>query len=280
VSDLIHFAPFFLSLIVIFPYFTQPLEFKYRFVEFFHASNMAAIERMNLLIIPVKYLLIAKNIILLGYILYLSVWYLIICQRDAVIFHKDKSKWLNFFIPSLLVSNLLIILLTSITLTNLSQGGVIYPYHLLIASSIIGALLYISVLFFPNVLYGEVKKQVDPQVLQKPVEGQIQEFEQLLKAHLISHPYLSSDFGKPKLISALKISDRFFTYYFNEYLGSSFAQWKSDLRIDYANNLVQNGYLKNHTIESLALLVGFQSRSKFSTAFKNRIGSLTSNVVN
>jgi AraC-like DNA-binding protein len=170
--------------------------------------------------------------------------------------------------------------LTSITLTNLSQGGVIYPYHLLIASSIIGALLYISVLFFPNVLYGEVKKQIYPQDVLKPEKGQILEFEQMLQAYLISLPYLSSDFGKPKLITELKISDRFFTYYFNEYLGSSFAQWKSDLRIDYAINLVNKGYLKNHTIESLAQVVGFQSRNRFSQAFKKRPGVLPSNAVN
>ena len=279
-SDLIHFVPFFISLLLISPYAFQTLEFKYRFIAFFHVSNLKAIESMNVLAIPVKYFLLIKNIVVMGYILFLSAWYLTSIHKDRQKLSKGKIQWLNFFIPSLLGTNLLIILFSAYTLQNLSTGVVIQPYPILVVSSIVGSLLFVSILFFPNVLYGEVKKQGDPQVVQKPFEGQIQEFEQLLKAHLISHPYLSSDFGKPKLISELKISDRFFTYYFNEYLGSSFAQWKSDLRIDYANDLVNKGYLKNHTIESLALLVGFKSRSKFSTAFKNRTGSLPSNVVN
>jgi AraC-like DNA-binding protein len=223
---------------------------------------------------------IVKNIILTGYMLYISAWYLLTNQRGILILHKGKSKWLNFFIPSMLISNLLIIFFTAYRLTNLGNGDFVNPYPVLILSSIVGALLYISVLFFPNVLYGEVKKQVDTQDTLKPEKGQIQEFEQMLQAYLITLPYLSSDFGKPKLISELKISDRFFTYYFNEYLGSSFAQWKSDLRIDYAYILVKDGYLKNHTIESLALVVGFQSRNKFSQAFKNRVGALPSNVSN
>jgi AraC-like DNA-binding protein len=79
-------------------------------------------------------------------------------------------------------------------------------------------------------------------------------------------------------MSDLKISDRLFTYYFNEHLGISFNQWKSDLRIDYAFDLAKNGYLKSHTIESLAQHVGFQSRNKFTEAFRKRIGINPSEV--
>jgi len=279
-SDLIHFLPFILYVVVISPYVFQTLEYKYRFVAFFHVSNYEAIDKINLLIIPVKYMFIAKNIILTSYMLYISAWYLLIKKRGILILHKGKSKWLDFFIPSILISNLLIIFFTAYRLTNLGNGDFVNPYPVLIVSSIVGTMLYISVLFFPNVLYGEVKKQMDPPETLQPEKGQILEFEQMLQTYLNILPYLSSDFGKPKLISELKISDRFFTHYFNEYLGISFSQWKSDLRIDYANNLVKNGYLKNHTIESLGRKVGFKSRSKFSTAFKSRIGSLPSNVSN
>jgi AraC-like DNA-binding protein len=279
-SDLLHFLPFFLSVLAIFPYSLQSLEYKYRFVALFHVSNYVAIDQLNLLIIPVKYLFIAKNIILSIYMLYISAWYVLTNQRGILILNKGKSKWLDFLIPSILFSNLLILSFIVYRINNLSNGDLVNPYPVLIVSSVVGTLLYISVLFFPNVLYGEVKKQIDPPVVQRPSGGQLQELEQLLQVYLINHPYISLDFGKPKLMSDLKISDRLFAYYFNEYLGISFTQWKSDLRIDYANNLVKNGYLKNHTIESLARLVGFQSRSKFSTAFKSRIGSLPSNVSN
>lgn len=278
-SDLIHFLPFFLALIVIFPYVFQTLEFKYRFITFFHQSNIKAVESMNVLIIPVKYFLIAKNILLFGYILFLSIWYLLIFQKDRLELNKGKIKWLNFFIPSLLLSNLLITLFTAYTLNNISSGVIIQPYPILIVASIVGSLLFVSILFFPSTLYGEVKKQVDTMAVYRPDELQIQKLVQDIQEYVNGRSYLTSDFTKPKMMSDLKISDRLFLYYFNEYLGISFAQWKSDLRIDCAKNLAENGYLKSHTIESLALSVGFRSRNKFTEAFKKRTGINPSEVI-
>ena len=277
-SDLLHLLPFVISILLILPYVFQSIEYKYQYITYFNASNFEAMNRMSVLKMPLRSFLVAKNFHQLGYLVYIGFWYYQVSQKDSFVLHKSKKQWLNFLTITLLISNVLIVLLTFFTLSDMNQSRTVSPYPTLILSSVLGTVIYISIFFFPNVLYEEVKKQAEPRLLLQPEGEQIQDFEKALESYLHTQPYLFADFGKPKMISDLKISDRFFTYYFNEYLGSSFAQWKSDLRIDYANNLVQNGYLKNHTIESLALLVGFQSRSKFSTAFKSRIGSLPSNA--
>jgi AraC-like DNA-binding protein len=43
--------------------------------------------------------------------------------------------------------------------------------------------------------------------------------------------------------------------------------------------LISEGYLKNHTIESLAKKVGFQSRNSFATSFKAQFGVLPSEKI-
>ena len=277
--DWVHFVPFFLCLICIIPYFFQPIEFKYQFVEYFHSFRYLEVERTNILPIGIKYFLALKSVILLGYLLYLAIWYYKFKKKlNAQSKKVVNGVWLTFLITSLLLTNFLITIFTFHSLNSLLHGGVISPYPILIFGSVLGTLLYVSISFFPNVLYFEVKKRTEPKNIVSPEELKISHVEQAIQVYIDGEAYLSSDFNKPKIMSDLKISDRLFTFYFNEYLGSSFTQWRSDLRIDYSYELLKKGYLYNHTIESLAQKVGFQSRNKFTEAFKKRIGINPSEV--
>ena len=278
-SDWIHFVPFFLCLILTIPYFFQPIEYKYQFVEYFHSFKYLEVERTNILPLDIKHFLALKSVLLLGYLFYIAIWYYKI--NKELNFQSKKvvnGSWLTFLISSLLLSNFLITIFTFYSLNSLLHGGVISPYPILIFGSVLGILLYVSIFFFPNVLYFEVKKLAELRNLVTPEEIQIQQLEQSIQHYLIDNPFLSADFTKPRMMTDLKISDRLFTFYFNEYLGISFSQWKSDLRIDKAFDLAKNGYLKNHTIESLAQNVGFKSRNKFTEAFRKRIGINPSEV--
>lgn len=278
-SDWIHFIPFFLCLILISPYFFQSIEYKYQFVEYFHSYKYLDVERTNILPIGIKHFLGLKSVLLLGYLFFVAIWYYKI--KRELNFQSKKvvnGGWLTFLISSLCLANLLITIFTFYSLNSLLHGGTISPYPILIFGSVLGSLLYVSIFFFPNVLYFEVKKQALPRMLVTPEEIQIQQLEQSIQEYLINDPFLSSDFTKPRMMSDLKISDRLFTYYFNEFLGGSFVEWRSDLRIDYSYQLILNGYLNNHTIESLAQKVGFLSRNKFTEAFKKRKGINPSEV--
>jgi len=278
-SDWIHFIPFFLCLILISPYFFQPIEYKYQFVEYFHSFKYLDVERTNILPIGIKHFLGLKSVLLLGYLLYLANW--IYKIKRELNYQSNKvvnGGWLTFLISCLLLTNFLITIFTFYSLNSLLHGGIISPYPILIFGSVLGSLLFVSIFFFPNVLYFEVKKQAEPRTLVTPKEFKIQELEQAIRVYIEGNTYLSSDFNKPKIMSDLKISDRLFTFYFNEHLRSSFTQWRSDLRIDYSYELVKNGYLYSHTIESLAQNVGFKSRNKFTEAFRKRIGINPSEV--
>jgi len=277
-SDLLHFLPFGISLLLILPYVFQSIDYKYQFVGYFHDLNLNAVDQMNVVILPIRVFLIGKNLHQLAYLIYISFWYYKIRKTNPMVIRQSQKKWLDFLTLTLLISNILIVLLTLLSLYKLNKGEGLSPYPTLFLASSLGAVMYISIFFFPNILYNEVKKQAEPRNLVTPEEIQIQQLEQTIQEYLINDPFLSSDFTKPRMMSDLKISDRLFTYYFNEFLGGSFVEWRSDLRIDYSYQLILNGYLNNHTIESLAQKVGFLSRNKFTEAFKKRKGINPSEV--
>lgn len=70
----------------------------------------------------------------------------------------------------------------------------------------------------------------------------------------------------------LKLSERVLSNYFNTELVVSFSEWKNNLRIDCACNMIDEGKVNKLTVEGISLNVGFSSRSKFIDAFKARKG--------
>jgi AraC-like DNA-binding protein len=56
------------------------------------------------------------------------------------------------------------------------------------------------------------------------------------------------------------------------YLGIPFNDWKNDMRVEHAIELIKHGQAKNQTIESIAYSCGFLSRSNFVNSFKKKTG--------
>jgi AraC-like DNA-binding protein len=98
------------------------------------------------------------------------------------------------------------------------------------------------------------------------------EFEQDLQHYLSTHPFVKNDFSLSQMSFDLKIPERFLSGYFNKELNKTFGEWKNDLRIEYACQLIEEGNAKRITIEAISSDAGFVSRSKFIDAFKARKG--------
>jgi AraC-like DNA-binding protein len=71
---------------------------------------------------------------------------------------------------------------------------------------------------------------------------------------------------------ALKIPNSHINYIIKYHCSESFVDFKKIVRIHDAIKLMELGYLKDHTVESLALKVGFSSYNTFIIAFKNITG--------
>ena len=72
--------------------------------------------------------------------------------------------------------------------------------------------------------------------------------------------------------SALNIPSSHIHYILKFHCNESFSDLKKIVRINDATKLLENGYLINHTVESLALKVGFSSYNTFIIAFKSITG--------
>jgi AraC-like DNA-binding protein len=62
-------------------------------------------------------------------------------------------------------------------------------------------------------------------------------------------------------------------YYFKEIAQESFTDFKNKKRIQFAIDLINDGYLANFTVENLSLKCGFSSRANFNSAFLKATGT-------
>ncbi len=135
---------------------------------------------------------------------------------------------------------------------------------------------------FPKILYGNISYSLDIEptsTLQKikssfakPIKSFDESFEidQQIAQYLLKLPFIKKDFTLSQMSFDLKIPERNLSAYFNSKLDKTFGEWKNDQRIAYAVQLINEGHAKLYTIEALSSTAGFQSRSKFIDAFKQR----------
>ncbi|MFM6954455.1 MAG: helix-turn-helix domain-containing protein [Sphingobacteriaceae bacterium] len=155
-----------------------------------------------------------------------------------------------------------------------------------------GFLLQNFILFlYPRVLYGNISyvvseqkegifnelksnfpKKIRPSLINK-------EFKESLSTYLIDKPFTKTDFSLSQVSFDLKIPERILSAYFNQELNKTFSEWRNDLRIDYACDIIKKGAAKKLTIEAIATEAGFVSRSKFIDAFKARTGLTPSSFI-
>lgn len=93
------------------------------------------------------------------------------------------------------------------------------------------------------------------------IESQIQDYLQ------DSKPYLTQGFSLAIITQNTGIPVHQLSYYFNDYLKTSFNDWKNHLRIQYVVSEINQGKHENFTLESLASSSGFASRANFNKAF-------------
>lgn len=87
-----------------------------------------------------------------------------------------------------------------------------------------------------------------------------------------TNTFRNPDLSIEDIATALKIPNSHINYIIKFHCKESFSDYKKIVRINDATKLLQNGYLINHTVESLAIKVGFSSYNTFIIAFKTITG--------
>jgi hypothetical protein len=154
----------------------------------------------------------------------------------------------------------------------------------LLIASVIFMAVNLSVLAFPEILYGLPQEQkvvnpllpaaeiigleVEKQVTQLFSDEYVSHIEQALDEQIKLKSFLDPEYKLVQLSSASSIPVHHLTYYFNTIKDISFADWRNKLRIDSALELMKNGLNSGLTLSAIAFKCGFSAQSTFIRAFR------------
>lgn len=109
--------------------------------------------------------------------------------------------------------------------------------------------------------------------LEKKIKPLLMEYlHQMEEFSFHTHAFRNSDLGLEDIAFALKIPVSHVNFILKFHCNESFTDYKKIVRIHDATKLLEQGYLKEHKVESLSVTVGFTSYNTFSIAFKNITG--------
>ncbi len=182
-----------------------------------------------------------------------------------------------------------------------------YNFHSVWITGLLWNIIFIKILLTPEIIYGFnfLNKSIDDTtekvVLKsvwkidgplKPIKNEKDiKMEEKIASKLIQYiheieelSFQSTIFRNPKLglediAAEIKIPVSTVSYIFRFHCNESFSDYKKIVRIHDATKLLEEGFLYDKTVESLAEKVGFSSYITFYNAFKSIMGVTTQEYV-
>jgi len=313
-TDYLHFALFVISLMGYIPYFFSSWDYKLSIAKNISSENwdMASFHLNQF--IPHK-IDQALNV-LQTYFYAISLWYLLwhhkkVANNPIVTTTQYKliRNWLFLFtgLVAIITLNFTLAMANmwryddkSIFLNRASDA--------LLLASVIYIGMNMTVMFFPNIMYGlpivnqdlpikdviptdgisinenyldvtvaiPLEKRKEPELFSLEY---IQNIEAMLQDYITLQLYLQVDFSLSQVSEQLRIPAHHLTYYFNSIKKESFSDWRNQLRVAYAIDILDQGNSNQLTLEGIGLQVGFKSYSTFIRSFKKVTGKTPSDYL-
>jgi AraC-like DNA-binding protein len=296
--DYLHFFPALLLCINILPHLFSSYEDKIEYAGRV-LQNPAEILRNKNLFIPSVVNFIFRPLI--------GLIYVVICIRLMFLKFKyekpeDKQsilifKWLSFLIFNTLLVYASFLVFTIFSFQTLDYKIAEVKGYYFLNITLVGLVLFnVSLLFFPNILYGlpqldfvlhnKQKEVVQDNSIKKAIrsfeisEEKLALLHDKIEQYCETKPYLNPDFSLSTMSADTDIPVHHLSYYFNEHLNINFNAWKNDQKINYVIELIENGSNELLTLDALAKQAGFGSRTTFFNAFKQKMGLTPSEFLN
>ena len=280
--DYLHFLPFTISLISIFPYYFQDFDSKLGIAQSI-IDNPNYILTVNLSwLYPSKMHIVLRPIFLLAYALWaFIISYCFYTKRVNVPLKREEKiavKWLIVINSIVLImcigyTNLTIYFYSLPTIASREQiNGSILSYVL----TMLFALIPFLIIVFPEILYGMHKFKTTSKY---KISIQKENHESLLLASTLILDFvkreenlLNPEFSITDISKALEIKNQDVNYCFNTILNVKFTTLKKELRVDLAKKELINGKLLSHSMEGIWSKCGFSSKTNFFVVFKEVTG--------
>ena len=281
-SDVLHYIPFIVVLLSIFPYYFTDFDAKLKLAQLLVDDPINMIVKLYFSwLYPSYWNILLRPLFLLVYTVF-SIY---------LIFSKLKYKKIKFsfknsesYLKWLVVINsifLLISLLYSLLTANfffrfiqnreeINSSPFSYLVYLLLCS------VPVMMLIFPEILY-DVKKN-KPISKKAAVERDENHEELVKKAESIvefikkEENLMNPTFGIDGICSALTLTKEEVNYCFTVILKTKLAALKKELRVELAKKELQNGMLLDHSMEGIWTKAGFTSKTSFFVTFKEITG--------
>jgi len=314
--DYLHFALFVISFIGYVPYFFSSWDFKVMVGENLQSENwdITPFRLNSLLYHELDQVLNVSHTYFYSISLWYLLWHYKRPANQSSIHSKQYKlihNWLLVFASILTIITInFTVAMVGVWLYDekslfLERTGIA-----LLFASLVYIGMNMVILFFPHILYGlPVGLKLSPMGIgsagnseadhQSPAEEEAlveedssfekvkselqlftEEYKETLEAALENFKerkvFLNLDFKLIQVSNESGIPVHHLTYYFNYIRNTSFSDWRNNLRIAYASELLVQGEANNLTLEAISLQCGFASQSTFIRAFKNVNGTTPS----
>ena len=281
-TDSLHYIPFLIVLISIFPYYFATFDHKLKLAELLFEDPHNMITKINFSwLYPSYWNILLRPLFLLAYTVF-SV-YLIFSKlklkKTSFSFKTSESylKWLVIinsiflliaFLYSLLTANFFLRFVKNREEINGSPFS--YLVYVLMCS------LPILMLIFPEILYdvkknkrsnkkAEFERDENHDELVKKADSMVEFIKK--EANL-----MDPNFGVDSICEALALTKEEVNYCFSAILKTKLTTLKKELRVELAKKELQNGMLQSLSMEGIWVKAGFTSKTSFFVAFKEVTG--------
>jgi AraC-like DNA-binding protein len=306
--DLLHTLPFWLMWINHYPYFALPFEQKLAFAERLHIDLNTVRDASNYLLIghfPLNMLRGLQNLVYFlacGWRLY--TYFRRIPEHPEVPLKQTKItlKWLSFLVASLTIVSFFYVLLVLDMRNEHMSAASFQTSNAYILPLVFYCPLSLSLLFFPEILYGlpraknaltinpstvvktSLNKIINPEdskheiedvdIPQKHHQTENDPFKELANRILeyihADRPYLQPGFSVTDLSIRFEVPRHHIDYCFSRVMLEKFTEMRKRLRVEHARSLLSEHH--NLSMEGIGKECGFASKSSFFSSFREVMG--------
>jgi AraC-like DNA-binding protein len=101
----------------------------------------------------------------------------------------------------------------------------------------------------------------------------------LINHYLSGHPYVQQQFNLQVMSKSIQLNGSTISTLIRKKYEKSFVEFRNDLRVEYAKNLMEQHLHKTQTLESIGRMSGFASRTTFFNSFKKSTGKNPSQFI-
>lgn len=292
-KKLLHFIPFLIAFVSVFDYYFKPWDFKIALANKIIASPIVIYTIANFHIGNQFINLPARTISLIIYGL-ISIALLLKYTLNNKIYKTQtliQSKtitWLYFITINIVISGIsYFLMIYKFMNERMHTRAQINEMSMNYISAFSFFLIPISILIFPSVLYGLpivdrgkigmfISKSKSKRKLEQSIKVENLEMEELTEAMQnylkTEKPFVDPKFSLDDLAKQLDVPKHHLYYCLNSILNIKFITLRTQMRVEYAKELLLNGNLESVSMEGIWTKTGFSSRTNFFVTFKEVTG--------